>query len=179
VDLRDTLGWTVSTYLRIKDLLLEKGAIRKARGRGGAVALNSQPRSVKGARQSSARKIERHRLSKRSRVFVAHGHNDNLRNEVVKLLEKVDLDPVVLQDKANQGKTVIEKFQEHSLVAAAVVIVTGDDLGGKAGEEQRPRARQNVLSWRRMVSRTMALRIGLAVGGKRIRMTPVDGRAPA
>jgi predicted nucleotide-binding protein len=78
-------------------------------------------------------------------VFVTHGHNDALRTQVVDLLDRVDLDPVVLQEQANRGKTVIEKFEQHAQVAAAVVILSGDDLGGKPGEDQAPRARQNVL----------------------------------
>ncbi len=143
-DLRDTLGWTVGTYLRIKDLLLEKGSIKKARGRGGAVALSTHI-SYKGARKASSRVPSGRRLSKRSRVFVTHGHNDALRTEVVDLLDRVDLDPVVLQDQANRGKTVIEKFEQHAQVAAAVVILSSDDTGGKSAEDQRPRARQNVL----------------------------------
>jgi predicted nucleotide-binding protein len=78
-------------------------------------------------------------------VFVTHGHNDALRTQVVDLLDRVDLDPVVLQDQVNAGKTVVEKFVHHAQVAAAVVILSADDLGGKVGEDPKPRARQNVL----------------------------------
>ncbi len=143
-DLRETLGWSVGTYLRIKDLLLEEGSIKKSRGRGGAVALYLQA-SSRGAKKANAKDMPSHRPSKRSRVFVTHGHNDALRTEVVDLLDRVDLDPVVLQDQANRGKTLVEKFEEHAQVAAAVVILSGDDMGGKSGEDPRPRARQNVL----------------------------------
>jgi hypothetical protein len=41
-DLRETLGWSVGTYLRVKDLLLGNGSIKKARGRGGAVLRDRQ-----------------------------------------------------------------------------------------------------------------------------------------
>jgi predicted nucleotide-binding protein len=142
-DLRDSLGWSIGTYLRIKELLFEKEKIRKARGRGGAVVLLKPARR---RRKGSGRgRGARRQLSKRSRVFVTHGHNDALRTQVVDLLDRVDLDPVVLQEQPNAGKTVIEKFEHHAQVAAAVVILSGDDLGGKIGEDQRPRARQNVL----------------------------------
>jgi predicted nucleotide-binding protein len=45
------------------------------------------------------------------------------------LLTKLRLQPIVLHEQANKGRTVIEKFEAHSDVAFAIVIVTGDDLG--------------------------------------------------
>jgi predicted nucleotide-binding protein len=142
-DLRNHLVWSVSTYLRIKDMLLEKGSIKKARGRGGAVVLAPRTRLQRKGRH--AHKKSARQISTRLRVFVTHGHNDSLRTQVVDLLDRVDLDPVVLQDQANAGKTVIEKFEQYAQVAAAVVILSADDLGGKVGEDPKPRARQNVL----------------------------------
>src|SRR5262249_9740174 len=115
-DLRDSLGWSVGTYLRIKELLLEKGKIRKARGRGGAVALIKEARGTR--KGSPAKSKPGRRISIRSRVFVTHGHNDALRTQVVDLLDRVDLDPVVLQDQPNAGKTVIEKFEHYAQVRA-------------------------------------------------------------
>ena len=47
-----------------------------------------------------------------------------------------------------QGRTLIQKFVEHSDVAFAVVLLTPDDRGGLASESfesQRSRARQNVI----------------------------------
>jgi predicted nucleotide-binding protein len=43
------------------------------------------------------------------------------------------------------GQTLIEKFEAHSDVGFAVVLLTDDDLGGPKGGEQNPRARQNVV----------------------------------
>ena len=143
-DLRNSLGWKLETYLKIKELLIDQEKIRKARGRGGAVARVKSKGQLKVARQGDP--LARRRSARtRSRVFVTHGHNSALRTQVVDLLERVNLDPVVLESQPNDGRTVVEKFETHANVAAAVVIMTGDDVGGKAGEDAKPRARQNVL----------------------------------
>jgi len=63
-------------------------------------------------------------------------------------LEKLELEPVILDEEANRGRTVIEKFLDHSDVAFAIVLVIGDDVGGIKGSDPtalRPRARQNVV----------------------------------
>lgn len=81
------------------------------------------------------------------RVFVVHGHDDGLKETVARFLAKLGLEPVVLHEQPNRGRTVIEKFEQHSDVSFAVVLCTPDDVGYPAGktEESRPRARQNVV----------------------------------
>lgn len=81
------------------------------------------------------------------RVFVVHGHDDGTKEMVARFLSKIDLDPVILHEQPNRGRTVIEKFEAHSDVAFAVVLLTPDDVGhpiNKPGEA-KPRARQNVV----------------------------------
>jgi len=48
---------------------------------------------------------------------------------------------------ANKGRTIIEKFEDHSNVGYAVVLLTPDDLGATKDkkDELKPRARQNVI----------------------------------
>lgn len=82
------------------------------------------------------------------KVFVVHGHNEALKVSTARLLEKLDLQPVILHEQPNKGRTVIEKFLDHSDVGFAVVLLTGDDQGGLLSEPhegQRLRARQNVI----------------------------------
>lgn len=59
------------------------------------------------------------------------------------------LEPVILHEQPNQGRTIITKFREEAGgVAFAVVLMTPDDLGGPASGEPssyRHRARQNVI----------------------------------
>lgn len=81
------------------------------------------------------------------RVFVVHGHDDGLKETVARFLAKLDLDPVILHEQPNRGRTIIEKFEDHSDVAFAVVLFTPDDMGYPAGkvDDSKPRARQNVV----------------------------------
>ena len=80
------------------------------------------------------------------KVFVVHGHDEAAREAVARFLERIDLSPVILHEQANQGRTIIEKFELHSDVGFAVVLLTPDDLGkAVAAPELAPRARQNVV----------------------------------
>jgi predicted nucleotide-binding protein len=82
------------------------------------------------------------------RVFLVHGHNDALTQETARFLERFSLQVTILREEPNSGRTIIEKFLDYSAVGFAVVLLTGDDRGGvytSPYEEQRPRARQNVI----------------------------------
>ena len=53
---------------------------------------------------------------------------------------------MILHEQANQGRTVLEKFEFHSDVGSAVVLLTADDMGrANAAIDLQPRARQNVV----------------------------------
>jgi predicted nucleotide-binding protein len=79
------------------------------------------------------------------KVFVVHGHDDGAREAVARFLEKIDFQPIILHEQANQGRTVIEKVEAHGDVGFAVVLLTPDDEGCVKGGTPQPRARQNVL----------------------------------
>lgn len=80
------------------------------------------------------------------RVFVVHGHDGEARELVARFLKSMDFEPIILHEQPNQGGTVIEKFETHSDVGFAVVLLTPDDVGRSVKEEKlNPRARQNVV----------------------------------
>jgi predicted nucleotide-binding protein len=96
------------------------------------------------------RKAKKHepRIANRRKVFVVHGHNEALKVTVARMLEHLDLEPVILHEQANRGRTIIEKFADYSDVSFAVVLLTGDDKGGVATVDPtsyKLRARQNVI----------------------------------
>lgn len=80
-----------------------------------------------------------------NRVFLVHGHNNEVLQETARFLEKLKLDVVVLREQPNQGRTVIEKFEDYADVGFAVVLLTPDDVGGESSSELQGRARQNVI----------------------------------
>ena len=83
----------------------------------------------------------------RNKIFVIHGHDEAARETVARFLEKLELEPVILHEQANKGRTIIEKFEDHADVAFAVVLLTPDDVGKGKDENCDPklRARQNVI----------------------------------
>lgn len=82
-----------------------------------------------------------------NQVFIVHGRDQGALAEVKLVLIQLGLEPVILQELPDQGRTIIEKFEDHSHVGFAVVLCTPDDDGGLASEdaERLPRARQNVV----------------------------------
>lgn len=81
------------------------------------------------------------------RIFVVHGRDDGAKETVARYLTKIDLHPVILHEQANQGRTIIEKFEALKDVDYAIVLFTPDDVGYPASEptQAKPRARQNVV----------------------------------
>ena len=79
-------------------------------------------------------------------MFIVHGHDDPAKMEVAHLIERAGLNAVILHEKPNAGRTIIEKFEKHGGSAGfAVVLLTPDDVGGPNRGDLRPRARQNVI----------------------------------
>lgn len=80
-------------------------------------------------------------------VFIVHGHAAGTKETVARFLERLlSRKPIILHEQPDGGRTVIEKFESHAATAAAaVVLLTGDDVGGLAGADLKPRARQNVI----------------------------------
>lgn len=81
------------------------------------------------------------------KVFIVHGHDNEMKLAVARLLENLDFEPIILSEQADQGRTIIEKFEEESNVGFAVVLMSDmDDIGAEVGSsDYKPRARQNVI----------------------------------
>ena len=86
-------------------------------------------------------------VSKNGRVFIVHGHDTEVRESVARFLEQLGLEVVILREQPGRGRTIIEKFEDHSNVDFAVVLLTPDDVGAASGarDNLQPRARQNVI----------------------------------
>ena len=82
-------------------------------------------------------------------VFLVHGRDDAAREKVARMLSDFELEVVILAEQPNEGRTVIEKFEQNALdVGFAVVLLTADDVGYYVGDDPstaRYRARQNVI----------------------------------
>lgn len=80
-------------------------------------------------------------------IFVVHGSDHGTRSTVARFLEKLDLKAIILDEEANKGRTIYQKFRDHSTVAYAVVLFTPDDEGRRADNSEllKLRPRQNVV----------------------------------
>lgn len=86
--------------------------------------------------------------AKTRKVFIIHGHDDGAKETVARFLMKLELNPIILHEQANEGRTIIKKFEDHAEVAAyAIALLTPDDIGAARSEPEkfRDRPRQNVL----------------------------------
>ncbi len=81
------------------------------------------------------------------KVFIVHGHDDSMKLDIARFLEKLKLEPIILHEQANSGLTIIEKIEKYSDVGYAIVLYSPCDVGAKntEGEKPRLRARQNVV----------------------------------
>src|SRR5690606_32465068 len=88
-----------------------------------------------------------------NRVFVVHGHDDARKNELEGLLREMGLEPIVLHRQPDEGQTIIEKFEKHSDVGFAFILLTPDEFSFLASQRNLPdservleaRARPNVI----------------------------------
>lgn len=82
------------------------------------------------------------------RIFIVHGHDAVLKNELARMLDKLGFDPIILHEQPDRGQTLLAKLanQMHD-VGFAFVILTPDDVGAVAAGPKalQPRARQNVV----------------------------------
>lgn len=81
-------------------------------------------------------------------VFIVHGHNELMKQSVARLISKLKLNPIILHELPNKGKTIIEKFSDNSDVAFAIVLISADDFAYAKNDKEengKYRARQNVI----------------------------------
>lgn len=84
------------------------------------------------------------KLIKTNKIFIVHGHNEEMKLAVARLLERNKQKPIILHEMHNNGKTIIEKFEKHSNVKAAIILISGDDKF-TYNKKTIYRARQNVI----------------------------------
>jgi len=86
-------------------------------------------------------------IMNKQEVFIVHGRDNEVKESVARVIEKLGFEAIILHEMPNGGKTIIEKFEDYSNVVFAVVLYTQCDKGGLNASDsvQKPRARQNVI----------------------------------
>ncbi len=96
---------------------------------------------------ANASPVAESEIAPSNKVFVVHGHDEGALHGLARFLEKLGLDAIVLREQVDQGRTIIEKFEEYaSDVGFAVVLLTPDDVGSAVNaQEPNAGARQSVI----------------------------------
>lgn len=87
------------------------------------------------------------------KVFVVHGRDEVAKASLEILLHEMGLETIVLHRQADEGQTIIEKFEKHSDVGYAFILLTPDEIAYFTHEDSLPdadrkkekRARPNVI----------------------------------
>ena len=116
---------------------------------GGKVNCYSTGRyNIQGKAQDQIKAILEGSIETNNRkIFVVYGHDEIARTQLEALLRRWDLEPIILDQQASGGQTIIEKLEEYGAdVGYAIVLATPDD-DGKAKSEAvyKSRVRQNVV----------------------------------
>ncbi|HWV98522.1 MAG TPA: nucleotide-binding protein [Candidatus Acidoferrum sp.] len=86
--------------------------------------------------------------TKSNRIFVVHGHDNEMKQAVARTVEKLGFEAVILHEQVNKGApTLMEKLLQNSDASFAVILLSPDDVGypKDTPDKARPRPRQNVV----------------------------------
>ena len=98
--------------------------------------------------KNASNEIKKDRIKFSNKIFIVHGHDEEMKQAVARTVEKIDLKPIILHEQSNKGRTIIEKFEDYSDVNFAIVLLSPDDIAypkDKPPEDKEFRARQNVI----------------------------------
>jgi predicted nucleotide-binding protein len=92
-----------------------------------------------------SKSIETMPVINNTEIFIVHGHDDEAKMELEHFVSEIGLTPIILHRKPDEGLTIIEKFEKHSKVGFALILITPDDDGKDSTGKIIKRARQNVI----------------------------------
>ena len=62
-------------------------------------------------------------------IFIVHGHNEEMKQTVARVVDQLGLNPIILHEQPNGGKTLIEKFEKNANNNNfAIILLSADDL---------------------------------------------------
>lgn len=138
-----------------KTMILREGICRKIENLQGLFNKIELIPSTFDATPPMKKESKRNVLTKK--VFIVHGHNEEMKQTVARVVAQLGFKPIILHEQANGGKTIIEKFERNAEdINFAIILLSADDLAASVrelnvvkDEELRQhlemRARQNVV----------------------------------
>ena len=111
------------------------------------------------------------------KVFIVHGRDDSKKYELSGFLYEQGLKPIILHEQVNNGQTIIEKIENNSDVACAIILLTPDDEGKLKISENplKTRARQNVIFEAGYFMGKLGRKNTILLSGVEEKMSDIDG----
>lgn len=135
------IRYAICYYNNSEDLLPHEGLVEECTN----IIINDVHRQLGGNDAQNNEKTV-NKMVDHSNVFIVHGHDKVALLKLTEFLGKVGLNPIVLSQQADEGRTIIEKFEKYSNVGFAIVLYTYCDDGKEKNESvYKKRARQNVV----------------------------------
>ncbi len=81
-------------------------------------------------------------------IFIVHGHDEEMKQAFARVIEKLDLRPIILHEQSNEGRTIIEKITDYSDISFAIILLSPDDIAypkDSSPKQKKLRVRQNVI----------------------------------
>ncbi len=141
---RGESGADRSGALHDKDLLGRLDAkVNRLRQVWEQLELHDESASPAAAAPSSSAPTQRSEA--RRAAFLVHGHDEEAREAAVRVLQQLDIEPIILHERPDEGRTILEMIEASADVAFAVVLLTPYDVGRTEHAELRSRARHDVV----------------------------------
>lgn len=111
------------------------------------------------------------------KVFIVHGRDDSKKYELSGFLYEQGLTPIILHEQVNNGQTIIEKIENNSDVACAIILLTPDDEGRlkSSTNDLKTRARQNVIFEAGYFMGKLGRNRTILLSGVEEKMSDIDG----
>lgn len=84
-----------------------------------------------------------------SNIFIVHGHDNEMKESVARLIEKQGLTAIILHEQPDETSTVVEKLEKYiETCCFGIVLLSPEDEGRQIGSDEKEfkkRARQNIV----------------------------------
>ena len=83
-----------------------------------------------------------------NKIFLVHGHDNEMKADVAQTLQTLDLDPIILHENPDRERILIEKIADYAHVSFAVVLLSPEYLAypeEKSPKDAKYKASQKVV----------------------------------